>query len=290
MRRASRDILKGGVAALLLSGFCASGWADSSTSSYWLLNPVPDDQMRDFSTDRPGKTHSSNTVDAGHFQIEADFINHTYDRYRTDGHFIHATSFMAPLVKAGVSHDVDVEALFMPLNIVHDKDLAANTTQTSRGFGDIWLGSKINLFGNDGGKQALAVLPFVKLPTAASGIGNGVAEYTLNIPYTLTLDETWSVTLEPGFGVFANRSDSNSHGDYNFAVNLNRPVFTKEVIAALEFYADHSGEHDIPNQYTLDPSLQWLVTPNLQLDIGMYIGLNRASPDLNPYTGISVRF
>lgn len=48
-------------------------------SEYWLFDPVPNDEMREFSTDRPGKTHSSTTVDAGHFQVESDFINYTYD-------------------------------------------------------------------------------------------------------------------------------------------------------------------------------------------------------------------
>src|ERR1700681_4588156 len=46
-------------------------------SNYSLYNPVPDDQMRPFSSDRPGKTHSSLTVDAGHIQVESDFINYT---------------------------------------------------------------------------------------------------------------------------------------------------------------------------------------------------------------------
>lgn len=45
-------------------------------SGYSLLNPVPDDKLREFSTDRPGKSHSSTTVDAGRFQIESDFGIH----------------------------------------------------------------------------------------------------------------------------------------------------------------------------------------------------------------------
>src|SRR6266446_6657894 len=65
--------------------------ADGSTgpdkSQYTLLNPTPREWMREMSTDRPDKTESAFTVDAGHFQVEADILNYTYDRYnpaRTD--------------------------------------------------------------------------------------------------------------------------------------------------------------------------------------------------------------
>ena len=44
-------------------------------SQYWLFDPVPDDQMRDFSTDRPPKAYVPFTVDAGHFQYETDIVN-----------------------------------------------------------------------------------------------------------------------------------------------------------------------------------------------------------------------
>ena len=39
--------------------------------------------MRDLSPDRPDATESPYTVDAGHYQLEMDFANFTYDQ--TDG-------------------------------------------------------------------------------------------------------------------------------------------------------------------------------------------------------------
>ena len=42
---------------------------------YWVLNPVPDDRMRNFSTDRPTKSNVPCTVDAGHFQYETDIVS-----------------------------------------------------------------------------------------------------------------------------------------------------------------------------------------------------------------------
>src|SRR5437868_5206562 len=46
-------------------------------SQYTLWNPVPASLMRELSADRPDKTDSPYTVDAGHYQIEMDFANWT---------------------------------------------------------------------------------------------------------------------------------------------------------------------------------------------------------------------
>ena len=50
-------------------------------SPYSLFSPTPIDQMRDFSTDRPPKANSPYTVDAGHFQYEADLVSYLYDNF-----------------------------------------------------------------------------------------------------------------------------------------------------------------------------------------------------------------
>ena len=52
-------------------------------SGYNLFNPVPENMMRELSPDRPDQTESAYTVDAGHYQLEMDFVNFTYDK--TDG-------------------------------------------------------------------------------------------------------------------------------------------------------------------------------------------------------------
>src|SRR5213594_318437 len=53
--------------------------ASKDKSSYTIFNPVPHDLMRELSPDRPDKTESPYTVDAGHFQLEMDFVNYTHD-------------------------------------------------------------------------------------------------------------------------------------------------------------------------------------------------------------------
>jgi hypothetical protein len=61
----------GGSSNLAGNGCVRHGLAQSAAqpdkSQYTLFDPVPDQLMRNFNTDRPPKANSPYTVDAGHF-------------------------------------------------------------------------------------------------------------------------------------------------------------------------------------------------------------------------------
>ena len=71
--------------AMALCGQFAFADADSSAAStprpdksqYTLFNPTPIDLRRPYNTDRPSKTDSPFTIDAGVFQIESDVASWT---------------------------------------------------------------------------------------------------------------------------------------------------------------------------------------------------------------------
>jgi hypothetical protein len=69
----------------------SAGQPDKSVNT--LFNPVPDDQMRDFNTDRPPKANSPYTVDAGHFQYETDIVNAAFNQLSGT---VHIDTFLAP--------------------------------------------------------------------------------------------------------------------------------------------------------------------------------------------------
>lgn len=94
-------------------------------SQYTLFNPTPADQMRPFSTDRPGKTHSSLTVDAGHFQLESDFWNYTWDRFTQDRTTTRSYSVANPFLKLGVTNWAEVEVQVPSYNSLAVRSLRA---------------------------------------------------------------------------------------------------------------------------------------------------------------------
>src|ERR1035437_10086184 len=52
-------------------------------SAYTLINPTPHNLMRELTPDRPDKTESPYTVDAGHYQLEMSFVEFT--KSQSDG-------------------------------------------------------------------------------------------------------------------------------------------------------------------------------------------------------------
>src|SRR5690606_69157 len=86
----------------------------SEKSGYHIFNRTPSDQTRPLSSDRPAKTVTPYTVDAGHIQVEASGINYIMDEYSQSGVTTELTesSFGYVNAKIGLLNDVDFEFIF----------------------------------------------------------------------------------------------------------------------------------------------------------------------------------
>jgi hypothetical protein len=259
--------------------------AKPDKNQYWLFNPVPADQMRTFSTDRPTKSNVPYTVDAGHFQYETDLVNFTHQvsgSTRTDTLLVPNPTF-----KVGLTNNADLE-VNLPFAGVHS--FGSGPPSTLWGIGDTFVRSKINLWGNDGGDTAAAVIPYVKAPTAPIGIGNGAVEGGLIGPVAVSLPNSFTLLLVPEIDAFKNIADNGRHGNYVFDVNLSREVI-KNVTAYVELWSDYSAD---PIKGTtlmsFDAAVAWVFLPSVQIDLGANFGLTSATPVIQVYTGLSQRF
>src|SRR5580692_5910229 len=101
--------------------------AKPDKNQYWLLNPVPAEQMRSFNTDRPTKANVPYTVDAGHFQYETDLVNFTHQVIGS----LHTNTVMVPnpTFKIGVINNADLE-INVPFEGVHTFTTATGASGT----------------------------------------------------------------------------------------------------------------------------------------------------------------
>ena len=79
-----------------------------------------------------------------------------------------------PTLKLGLLNNLDVEVNFSLYNSIRTATVSTGASTISQGFGDTFTRFKWNLFGNDGGGPALALIPYAKWPTAPifpQGIG-----------------------------------------------------------------------------------------------------------------------
>jgi hypothetical protein len=256
-------------------------------SQYWLLNPVPADQMRSFSTDRPPKANVPYTVDAGHFQYETDLVNFTHQVVGS----VHTDTLLVPnpTLKVGVTNNVDLE-VNTPFVGVHSFNATTVVSNTFWNIGDTFVRSKINLWGNDGGDTAAAVIPYIKAPSAPPGIGNGAVEGGLIGPVAVSLPSNFTLLLVPEVDVLKDSADGGYHGNYVLDVNLSHELI-KNVTGYVEFWYDYNADPtQRANLASVDLAVAWVFLPNVQVDFGANIGVTNATPAIQVFAGLSQRF
>jgi hypothetical protein len=280
--------MKWSLLALVLSAVAVPAYADDAApdkSEFTLFNPTPDPDLRSFNTDRPPKANSPYTVDAGHFQYETDIAVFGYSN--TDGVKTQDWTVVDPTLKLRLTNSIDAELQITPYQSAVTKS-AATTTSVS-GIGDTVARLKINVLGDDHGAVAVAILPYVKLPTARSGLGNGRVEGGLILPISFSAPRGFTVIVMPEGDYLKDTADSGYHGAFDFLINVSHPLDKRWTLYAEVFTSQSFQAREQPI-YTLDAALTCALTPNLQLDFGGNFSLNGVAPQDQLYIGLSQRF
>jgi hypothetical protein len=279
------------IAAFALSmGFSLAG-ADSSVpdkSAYTLFNRTPESQLRELTTDRPDLTESPYTVDAGWAQLEMDLFAYTRDRDKSGGADVETTALSLANInlKFGLTSRIDLQTVIASHTRVRVQDRISGTRETTSGFGDITSRLKINFWGNDGGKTAFALMPFVKWPTNQHGLGNKSIEGGLIVPLAVELRGGWDMGAMTEFDVVRNPADNGYAVDW-----VNSVTFSHDITGKLGGYAELATTltrgRDLAS---FDCGLTYGVNRHLQVDTGITLGLTRATEDFTVFSGVSVRF
>jgi hypothetical protein len=269
---------------LLLAGFPLSvrAQADPASSSGSGLGPL--------CTDRPTKSTSPCTVDPGHVQIEADLANFTDDRQGGQT----TTTWIAPnpTIKLGLTHDLDAELNIAPYVSVLVRERATGAGSRVSGIGDLFLRLKWAVFASGGGAVTVAVSPYVKLPTARTGIGNGAVEGGVIVPVNLNLAKNWSLVIDPEVDLVRNVADAGRHVDASGLLSLSRNLSQSLTLSAEIWTSTDFDPAGARTQASGDFGLAYIPAkaPDWQLDGGVNFGLNRQTPATQAYVGLSRRF
>jgi hypothetical protein len=239
-------------------------------SKYHLFNPTPVEQMRDFVTDRPDRTESPITVDAGHFQLEADFVTMTQEAGTR------SWSLGLMNLKAGLTNRTDLQVVVE----------SYRTNNLGKGFGNTTLRYKVNLFGNDGGPVAMGVMPYVILPTQSKVFGNYRSEGGVIFPISLEAPEETGVGIMFQVDKLRNEEDAGFHTQFISSITASHDLFW-----GLEGYVEFFSqtEREKPWVATVDAGLVLPVGKSIRFDLGANVGVTDAADDINPFLGVSMR-
>ncbi|MGE0023196.1 MAG: transporter [Hyphomicrobium sp.] len=254
-------------------------------TGYSLRRPTPDAELREMSTDRPDKTESPHTVDAGRFQIETDLVSYTYDSRH--GETTRTVDVLPFNLKIGIAHDTDLQIIYGAFS--HVRASGGGAAATDIGFGDVVVRLKHNVLGNDAGATALAVMPFVKLPANTMTDLNDDVEGGVIVPLAVDLGNGMGLGLMTEIDVL--RSEEGTGYEPTF-VNSATVSFelSPRIGIYVEAFVERSAESGAETIVTIDGGLTFAVTDHLQLDAGANVGVTAAADDLNVFMGLSQRF
>jgi hypothetical protein len=259
-------------------------------SSYNLFNPTPRALMREMSADRPDKTDCPFTVDAGHFQLEMDFANMTYNQPSSERGNVRVTEVeAAPMnLKVGLLNSLDFQLIYTSYRWEETDNRDTEITERKSGFDGITPRLKVNLVGNDGGFFALALIPFVALPLSSGQLRKSSVEGGLGIPYAFDIPG-WDVGFQTTFHYNRDGAGSGYHTEFDNSVSIGRRIIGKLSLSA-EFFSSVSTEQNSDWVGTVDTWLTYQVNKNLRLDGGVYIGVTPAADDWHSWVGMTWRY
>ena len=263
---------------------CGAAWAGDK-SEYNLFKRTPKEQLRDLSTDRPDLTESPHTVDAGWFQLELDIASYLEDSTATER--FRALGIGVFNFKAGVLHNVDVQLILAPYVREETVDRGTGVKTTVSGSGDLMVRVKWSFWGNDEGETALAVMPFIKIPTASSDLGNRRVEGGVIVPFGMDIGGGWGLGLQAEVDLF--RTDANTGDQVIFVFTA---VLGRDLTERLGMFVEVFGAFPTEDStvVTFDFGFTYSLGPNVQLDVAVVVGVTDAAPDVVVFVGISLRF
>jgi len=233
-------------------------------------------------TDRPTKANAVCTVPAGKLQLESSLAS--WSLTRAAGTRTRLMSLGSTAVKLGVTEKSDLQVGITPyirLKVEGGKDAG--------GFGDIVVRFKQRLT-NDGASVQVAVIPLLKLPTAARGIGNDKVEGGLAVPVSFALFGRMAMTFGPEVDLLTDGDGHGRHAAILNLVNIAGPIAQRLTLAG-ELWTNINFDPDgTIMQASADAALSYSLSNNVQLDAGANIGLTRDTADAELYAGASIRF
>lgn len=235
---------------------------------------------RELSPDRPDTTESPYTVVPGVIQMESSLWS--WSRDRENGIETQTWQIGETNVKFGIASDHDLQVVIRPY--IRTTERGASDSD-AEGFGDIDVRWKWNLWGNEGGMTAAALMPFVSIP---SGTAVSAGEWQGGLIFTVAteLGGGWDGACQVELDRVWDDESSRHEWDFLHSVAVARDL--GENLGIYIEYVGIAGGH----QYEAYASggFTWALGENAQLDLGAVMGLNDAAEDLSVFQGVTFRF
>ena len=234
------------------------------------LCAVPFASARELSADRPDATESPITVEPGLYQVESTLWG--FSREGSASTWTLAESNL----KAGLTARTDLQLVLSPW---------IKEEGGAEGFGDADMRLKWNLWGNDGGKTAGALMPYVTIPTHTA-VSTGEWQGGLIFPVAIEISERLGFGFQTQIDRVWNEDDG-TH-DWNLGHTAVIGFSLTDSLGMFVEYAGAAGDH--PYEASLNGGVTYATSADVQWDVAIGVGLTDAADDFSLIQGITFRF
>jgi hypothetical protein len=261
------------------------GQVDSTRRSYTIFNPMPKSLLReDMETDRPNITETPYTIEAGHLQYEADFVN--YEKQRSTQSLKRTWLVNQANLKFGLLKNTAVQVIIQSYGKEISEDLATMDKETAHGFGDITVRIKQNLYGNYNGNFSIAVMPYVKFPTNHYS-DNQRYEEGLMVPMSVKLPHDWKIGMQVEGDRLRDDEEDAMHTELMQSLVLSHVLFKKLEVMGETYYTYNLKDHHVLNY--VNAALEFEITRDVKVDAGLNYGIQQDAKK-NYFAGIAFRY
>jgi len=218
-------------------------------------------------------TESPVTVQPGHFLLEIDALSLSIDRepglkYTAFGA---ASTFLSTGLTARL--DLQVGAEFY----LSQKFDAAGLTERQSGMGDVYVRAKYRFYEAEDTYTAVAILPYVKIPTNSGGVGNDAVEGGIIMPFHTQLTGGFDFAAMAQLDFLRNDNDD-GYDTYWFA----SASLTRHILKAVGVYGEAAvakSSGGAPWEGTIGAGATLTVSKFAWWDFAVYRGISDGASD-----------
>lgn len=229
-------------------------------------------------------TEFPTTVQPGHFLLKMNALSFTVDRepglkYTAFGA---ATTFLTTGITTRL--DLQVGAQFY----VSQRFDAAGLIDRRSGVGDMYIRAKYRFYESNDTYTAVAVMPYVKIPTNSGGVGNKAVEGGFIVPFQTELVGGFTLAAMGELDFLRNDADNGYDTNWSGSASLTRQFFNTLGIYGEAVAAKSSG--GAPWAGTMGAGATLAVSKYAWWDFAIYRGISDGAADWTHVLRFNYRF
>lgn len=229
-------------------------------------------------------TEWTTTVAPGRFLLEMDAISLTLDK-DAGGKY---TGFGAgsTFLSTGLAHnwDIQVGAEFF----ISQKYEGGSFTDRNSGIGDVYVRTKWRFYEETSTGTAVAIIPYVKLPTNSGNVGNKSTEGGIIVPWTTTLLGGFNFNAMAELDFLRNDADDGYDTNWYASASLTRALTKAVGLYGEAVLGKTSGSS--ATEGLMGGGVTVAISDRAWWDFAVYRGVSRDAADWNHVIRFNIEF